>query len=179
MPSGLGGVLCGVWVEDVLDGMGRRTYHTPHLILIIRIPPNTHHHRPHPPFPFPFPFFPSYPFSLFFLSFPPPQAPLIHIHTRPPVIHPALHVFIPAHAQAREWDVGRRDAQLGAPAAETLDDGAGEADWEGGLGAGWGADGGEGAGSGGAHWDWGWCSLRGGGWGMGREGFFESGKRIR
>lgn len=152
---GLGGI-CIRW-----DGMGCRTYHTPHLILIIRIPPNTHHHRPHPSFPFPF--FPSYPFFPFFLSFPPPQAPLIHIHTRPPVIHPALHVFIPAHAQAREWDVGRRDAQLGAPAAETLDDGAGEADWEGGLGAGWGADGGEGAGSGGAHW------LRGGdeGWRMG------------
>lgn len=126
-------------------GPGERTYYRAHCILIERIPPYRHHHRIHRPLlplPLSLPLPLTSPFPLRYND----NLPILpNIQPRPPIINPALNALIPTDAQARDRDVGGRDAEFAAAAPETLDDGAGEADWEGG-GGGCGAGGGEGAG---------------------------------
>lgn len=113
----------------------KKTYHTPNTVPIKRIPPNTQRHTPNPPFSP----------SLY------PLPTIINVHPRPAIINTALDVLVAADAQAGEGDVGGRDAEVGAAAAETFDDGAGEADWERGKGRGGAGEGG--AGVCGAHFE--------------------------
>lgn len=151
------------------------THHAPNRILIVRIPPDTHHHPPHPS---PSPPSSSSPssssFSTLCVPLPLPQPHIINIHPRPPVINPALHILVAPDAQARKRYVRRRYPQLRAPASEPFHYGAREADREGRGGAGWGTGDG-GAGGGGAHW----VLVRGGvGVAEGGLGVFEGAERL-
>ena len=102
------------------------TYHTPYRILVKRVPADTHHHRPDPSS------------SSFFAPLGDSETLRIDIDAGPAVVHSTLHFLVPADAEPGERDIGRRDAEFAAAAAETFDDGTGEGDgeWRGGSSGG-------------------------------------------